>query len=247
MEIYHPEEKEILREMKRVRRVAREKRLGWGLLISAVLAALIGFLVFNRFYMLTTVHGPGMENTIQGGSLVVCRRTYGARPERGDMILYNRDGDYQIKRAIAAGGDSVVVSATGEIRVNGTLLREDYTTGNAMDTGILARRAEVDQNQVFVVGDNRSLSVDSRSTDYGLIEQEDVLGKAVAVIWPLYRFEILQPAATQAAETAEPEDGNPEELPAEETTEEAPAETGPAETEEPASGGNNGEEMAEDS
>ena len=194
MEIYHPEEKEVLREMRRVRRKAKRERLGRGLLIWLALGAITGWLVFNRFYTLAWVQGPAMNDTILSGSLVVCKRNNGMQPSQGDLVLFEHGEEWQIKRVIALEGDRVVVSRYGEIRINGRVLEEDYTFGHAEDTGILARRVNVPERQLFVAGDMRSLSVDSRFSNYGTVPEESVVATAEYVIWPLYRFGRVAPA-----------------------------------------------------
>ena len=188
MEIYHPEEKEVLREMRRVRRKAKRGRLAWGLLIWLALAAATGWFVFNRFYTLALVQGPAMGDTILSGSLVLCKRNNGAQPQQGDIVLYEHGEEWQVKRVIALEGDRVVISRYGEVRINGRVLEEDYIYGQAADTGILARRVNVPDFALFVMGDNRSLSVDSRFNNFGTISEESVIATAKYVIWPLYRL-----------------------------------------------------------
>lgn len=202
MEIYHPEEKEVLREMRRVRRSDRIHRLAWGLLIFTVLAVAAGWFTFNRYFTLAEVRGPGMEETLYSGDLVLCRRTTAEEALRpGDLALYSHGGAWQIKRVIAAAGDRVVVSGDGEVRVNGTVIEESYAAGNALDTGIPARRINLDAGEIFVLGDERSLSVDSRSAEFGVVREEDVIGTAEYVLWPLYRARSLKQSET-AEQTA---------------------------------------------
>ena len=91
MEIYHPREEELLREMRRVRRSAKRKRLIWGLLIWLVLSIAAGLFLFNRYYMLAVVQGPGMGDTLPSGSLVLFRRAEeGNRYTAGDILLYEK-------------------------------------------------------------------------------------------------------------------------------------------------------------
>ena len=138
------------------------------------------------------------------GDLVLCRRTDAGEALRpGDLALYSHGGAWQIKRVIAAAGDRVVVSGDGEVRVNGTVIEESYAAGNALDTGIPARRINLDAGEIFVLGDERSLSVDSRSAEFGVVREEDVIGTAEYVLWPLYRTRSLkqsEPAEQMAEE-----------------------------------------------
>ena len=203
MEIYHPEEQEVLREMKRIRGSARRKRLCRGLLISILACAVTGLIAFNQSYTLTLTKGPGMGETLPGGSLVLCEKVKDGMPSQGDLILYSHDGQTQIKRVIGRGGDRVMISAVGEVRVNGTVLNEPYITGNTANAEMVIRIANLEEDEIFVMGDDRDLSIDSRSEEYGVIKQADVIGRAAAVVWPAYRIEDLRQKETPAEKELE--------------------------------------------
>ena len=188
MEIYHPQDEELIREMRRVRRAAKRKRLLWGLLIALTLTALTGWLVFNQFFALAINQGPGMSTALPEGSVVLIRRGNGKDIQRGDIILYEDETGWQLKRAVAVAGDRVVINPYGELRVNSEEISADSFAGRTADTGITARRLTVPENEVFVQGDQLSLSVDSRYRDYGTVAAENVTGKAAWLLWPLYRF-----------------------------------------------------------
>ena len=196
MEIYHPREKELIREMRRVRRTGKQKRILWGLLIGLALSAAFGWFVFTRFYTLAVCEGPGMGTAVPGGSLVLVRR--GAEEIRpGEIILYETDGGWQMKRVIAVGGDRVVVSPYGGIRVNSREITADTFAGRTADTGVTAWRLTVPEGELFVQGDQLSLSVDSRYKDVGTVKAEQVAGKACLILWPLARFGAPETALTE--------------------------------------------------
>ena len=91
MEIYHPRDDELIREMRRVRRSARRKRLIWGLVISLVLSIAAGLFVFHRYYRLAVVHGTSMADTLPEGSVVLVRRAEeDNRYSAGDIILFEK-------------------------------------------------------------------------------------------------------------------------------------------------------------
>lgn len=187
MEIYHPQDDELIREMRRVRRSGKRKRVLWGLLIGLVLTAAFGWFVFARFYTLTMYEGPGMSTAVPGGSLVLIKRGT-EEIAQGDIVLYETDEGWQMKRVIALPGDRVVVNPHGETRVNSDEIVADTFAGRSEDTGITAFRLTVPEGEVFVQGDQLSLSVDSRYRDYGTVPLEKVAGKACYILWPLGRF-----------------------------------------------------------
>jgi signal peptidase I len=188
MEIYHPKDDELLREMKRVRRAMKRKRLLTGLLVFLVLGCIFGWFVFNRYCTLAVFHGPAMGDTLADGSLVLVKRSGGDETQQGDIILYETGTGTQIKRIMAREGDQVIVSPYVHLRVNGVTLEEPETTGRNMDAGIRTRRLTVEEGTLFMEGDQLSLSVDSRYPDYEAVRNEDVIGKVRFVLWPIYRI-----------------------------------------------------------
>ena len=188
MEIYHPKDDELLREMKRVRRALKRKRLITGLLVFLVLGCVFGWFVFNRYCTLAVFHGPAMGDTLADGSLVLVWRESGEDAKQGDIVLYETGTGTQIKRVMAREGDQVVVSPYMHLRVNGVTLEEPATTGRNMDAGIRTRRMNLEEDTLFMEGDQLSLSVDSRHADYEIVREEKVIGKVRFVLWPVYRI-----------------------------------------------------------
>ena len=110
-------------------------------------------------------------------------RLFGGEPERGDIIVFRHpvQGTDFIKRVIGLPGDEVVM-VDGIVSVNGVELDETYAMLDSDDG-----EWTVPEGQLFVLGDNRSNSADSRST-LGFIDVDDVVGRAVIRIWPVDRF-----------------------------------------------------------
>ena len=91
MEIYHPRDEELLREMRRVRRSDRRKRLIRGMIILLILSIAAGLFVFHRYYQLAVMHGPAMGGTLPEGSLVLVRKPeVGEEYAAGDIIVYEK-------------------------------------------------------------------------------------------------------------------------------------------------------------
>jgi Peptidase S26. len=109
MEIYHPGSEELLREMRRVRRTDRNRRLVWGLSVLLILSAAAGLFLFQRYYRLAVMHGPAMGDSLPEGSLVLVRKPEeGTRYVSGDIILYEK------RKAETA--EITVLSPKGKIR-----------------------------------------------------------------------------------------------------------------------------------
>lgn len=109
MEIYHPKDEELLREMRRVRRSDRRKRLVRGMAVLLVLSIAFGLFVFHRYYQLAVMHGPAMGDTLPEGSLVLVRRPEtGKTYVPGDIILY--------EKRIASPVEITILNEKGKIR-----------------------------------------------------------------------------------------------------------------------------------
>ncbi len=153
-------------------------------LIAAVL------LIFSFLFRVVVVSGPSMNNTLIDGDwlLLVGNVLYG-EPQYGDIIVASKDayenGTPIIKRVIATEGQTVDIDFhAGIVYVDGEALHEPYTnTLTNQDEGMTFPLV-VDEGCIFVMGDNRNLSKDSRSTEIGLIDCREVLGKAVFLFCP---------------------------------------------------------------
>ena len=147
-------------------------------------------LVFSLLFRVVVVSGPSMNNTLVDGDwlLLLCNVLSGD-PEKGDIIVASKesfdDGAPIIKRVIATEGQTVDINfELGVVYVDGVALDEPYTlTPTNISEGV-EFPITVEKGHIFVMGDNRNLSKDSRSTQIGQIDCREVLGKAIFLIFP---------------------------------------------------------------
>lgn len=147
-------------------------------------------LVFSLLFRVVVVSGPSMNSTlIDGDWLLLIGNVLYTAPNRGDIIVASKDlfdnGAPIIKRVIATEGQVVDIDFTaGIVYVDGEALDEPYTlTPTNLSEGI-EFPLTVDKGCIFVMGDNRNVSKDSRSTEIGQIDCREVLGKAVFLFVP---------------------------------------------------------------
>ena len=147
-------------------------------------------LVFTLLFRIVVVSGPSMNNTlIDGDWLLLLGNVFYTEPKQGDIIVASKDsfddGYPIIKRVIATEGDVVDIDFdAGVVYVNGSPLDEPYTlTPTNQQEGVIFP-ITVEKGCIFVMGDNRNISKDSRSTEIGLIDRREVLGKAVFLFYP---------------------------------------------------------------
>lgn len=156
---------------------------------AAILTAMVLLVsVFTICFRIAGVDGSSMETTLYNNDRVLLSSHF-YEPGYGDIVVINRYNDEPlIKRVIAVEGDKVRIDpATGMIYRNGMLLKETYTTQTTAP-GDLPGTVVVPEGKLFVLGDNRAVSLDSRSESIGMIRKDDVVGKAVFRVWPLSRF-----------------------------------------------------------
>lgn len=171
-----------------------EKTNVWGKIIieiieTLVLAAVLFFLI-NTVTARIRVDGRSMEPSFHHGDYVlVYRLAYNlGEISRGDVVVFPSPLDPEIdfiKRIIALPGDTVEI-LNGLVYINGIPLEEDYIMGPPKRNVSLTN---VPEGMVYVIGDNRNDSSDSRS--WGSISVEDIIGKAIFVYWPLDAFGIV--------------------------------------------------------
>lgn len=174
-----------------MKRALKKELYFWLGTAVAVLAALI--LVFTFIGRIIVVDGISMLPTLEHGDLLLLQ-SIGYTPEQGDIVVLTKefeDADGPIvKRVIATGGQHVEIDyAAGTVTVDGEVLDEPYING-AMEKPWYESLTSVDvpEGSIFVLGDNRNSSSDSRNVTLGAVDERYVLGKAVWVVFPFRNF-----------------------------------------------------------
>ena len=162
---------------------------------ALISAALVLVLVFSLFFRIIQVDGSSMVPTlVNGDKLIVWGAGY--TPQRGDVVIvdsYTSYGKPLVKRVIAKGGDTVSIDyATGTVAVNGEVLQEDYIAEPTYLGYDVTFPYTVPEGTVFVMGDNRNQSLDSRSTYVGCIDERDILGKVLVCFMPFTDFGVVK-------------------------------------------------------
>ena len=147
-------------------------------------------LVFLLLFRMVIVSGDSMYATLWDGDwLLLISNVFYQEPEYGDIIVASKDsfnnGEAIVKRVIATEGQIVDIDFhTGTVYVDGAALEEPYTFTPTNCPEGMAFPLLVEENCIFVLGDNRNESKDSRHPDIGQIDKREILGKAVWLIFP---------------------------------------------------------------
>lgn len=156
--------------------------------IAYLLAGMI--IVFLMLFRVVVVSGASMYQTLMDGDyLLLVNRHFCSAPAQGDVVVASktdfRGGDPIIKRVIATQGQTVDIDFyTGSVYVDGVLLNEPYIYGPTVNPEGMTFPLTVEEGHVFVMGDNRPNSKDSRDPEIGLIDTREIMGKAVFLIFP---------------------------------------------------------------
>jgi signal peptidase I len=154
-------------------------------LVCAVLAVILVFVFGVR---LISVDGTSMLPTLQDGDRLLVLSSLWCAPKDGDVIVLSKKSFMDapiVKRVIATGGQTVDIDfRTGEVSVDGAVLDEPYINALTLTPGDLEFPFTVGDNCVFVLGDNRNGSTDSRWTVLGEVDRGCIIGKALAVALP---------------------------------------------------------------
>ena len=167
------------------------------LFLGCVVAAVV---LFNCVARLTRVDGDSMDNTLQNGEIMLIW-SLGYTPAQGDIVVLNKtpvllpgwtEPRAIVKRVIAIGGQTVDIDySTGTVYVDARPLEEPYLPEEMYlpyYPTMQQTHWEVPEGSIFVMGDNRNNSTDSRDDQLGTIDTGYVLGKAVLALWPMDRF-----------------------------------------------------------
>ena len=112
----------------------------------------------------------------------------GSKFETGDVIAFYYNNSILVKRVIATSGDWVDIDEDGTVKVNNIAIDEPYISEKALGECNIDLPYQVPDGKVFVMGDHRATSIDSRNTAVGCINTEDILGRLIIRVWPLSGF-----------------------------------------------------------
>lgn len=156
---------------------------------TLLVAAALAVLIVNLWLPVIQVTGTSMSPTLAEGQVLVASKL--DKLETGDLIAFYYNNKLLVKRVIAFPGDWVNITEDGTVYVNDYAVEEPYLTEKALGDCNIKMPFQVPESRIFVMGDHRSVSLDSRNTSIGCISEEQILGKVKGCIWPMNQIGTL--------------------------------------------------------
>ena len=181
-----PTTDQLQKEVDRVHYRRDFSRVMVNTIYSLVVVAAVAVLVAVLLLPILRIYGHSMNDTLEEGDIVVSLK--GSDFKTGDIIAFYYNNKILIKRVIGKAGDWVDIDQDGNVYVNGVMVEEPYLEEKAFGECNIELPYQVPESKVFVMGDNRSVSVDSRNTAVGCVAEEQIVGKVVYRLWPLKDF-----------------------------------------------------------
>lgn len=178
-----PSTEAIEQELKRVRYNERYVKTFRSTVNILITVAAIAVLIATLLLPVLQIYGASMTPTLYDGELVVSVKT--SEMEKGDVIAFYYNNKILVKRVIASAGEWVELDEEGNLYINGKLQDEPYIEEKALGECDIEMPYQVPEGRIFVMGDHRSVSVDSRSSSVGCVAEEQIVGKLVYKVWPL--------------------------------------------------------------
>lgn len=184
-----PSSGEIQTELKRERNKRRYRRILKNTLYTLIIVAAVAVLIATLILPVLQISGTSMEPTLNNGEIVVLFKT--SNLDRGDLCGFSYSNKILIKRVIGLPGDIISIDASGNVFVNDEMIDEPYITEKSFGESDIEYPLTVPEGEYFLMGDQRTTSIDSRNTVIGCVKKDQIIGKIFLRVWPLKDFSTI--------------------------------------------------------
>lgn len=178
-----PNIQQIERELRRENYKMRYAQVLRSTIYILITVAAVAVLIATLFLPVLRIYGSSMTPSLSEKDIVISVKGLGY--ERGDVVSFYYNNKILVKRIVAFPGEFVNIDEDGNVYVNDALLDEPYLKEKSFGECNIKLPYQVPDDRIFVCGDHRSTSVDSRSRSVGCVAEEQIVGKIVFRIWPL--------------------------------------------------------------
>ena len=184
-----PTTKELEEELYRIKYNQRYKKLFRSTIYALIIILAISVVIATLIFPVLQIYENSMSPTVEKGDIVLSVKTKDIKG--GDVIAFYYNNHILVKRVIAVSSDWVEFDIEGNVYVNGRYINETYLKNKDVGKYDISFPYQVPENTYFVLNDERSESLDSRSQIIGTIKQEDVVGKIIIRLWPMNKIGTL--------------------------------------------------------
>ena len=177
-----PTAEQYSKELQRIRYRKDYRKMLANTVSSLIVVAAIAVLISMLFLPVLRVTGTSMTPTLMNDELVICSKR--SNFKSGDVVAFYFNNKILLKRVIGTAGDVIDVTEDGFVYVNGEMLDEPYVSEHAFGECDIELPYQVPENRIFVMGDHRATSVDSRSSTIGCVADEYIIGRVILRIYP---------------------------------------------------------------
>lgn len=177
-----PTSTELQQELSRVRSQGRFQKTLRNTVITLIAVAAAAVLIAMFWLPVLRIYGSSMAPTLDNGNIVLAVKN--KEFAKGDIVAFYYNNKILVKRVVAKPGDTVDIDSEGNVYVNSVMMEEPYLADKALGDCNIELPFQVPENKLFVLGDNREESIDSRNTAVGCVADEQIVGRLVFVVWP---------------------------------------------------------------
>ncbi len=177
---------ELKAELKREKRKSEYGNTLRNTLFVLLVVAAGAVLISSFFISVLKITGESMTPVLESGQVVIARNS--KEFKAGELIAFYYNNKVLVKRVIASPGEWVDIDKKGNVSVNGTVLPENYLKDKSLTPTDIKYPYQVPDGRYFVMGDHRSVSIDSRSSTIGCVSEEQLIGKVDIRIYPFDKF-----------------------------------------------------------